>query len=242
MKLTAGILKPRRVYPTDPYAAYVTNLLHFNDVNGSTTFTDEAGPTWTRTNTNSRISTAISKFGGSSLENDGASTEQSRIQSSNSIALGGQDFCLEAFYYIASGYSNSAANRFVVGLQGSSLNFKCQITHRTNANAGGTFNCDYNSNNAYSIPAVNLPAKTTFYHLALFRKGNTLYFTINGVVQGTKDVTGVVVSGSNALCVGANTNGNFYQAHGYIDEVRMTVGHSRYSGAFTPPSAEFPNP
>lgn len=241
MSLSAAVLKPKRL-ANDPYAQYVTNLLHFNDTNGSTTFIDEAGPTWTLTNSNNRISTSISKFGGSSLQSDGASSSNSRIQSSNSISLGGQDFCLEGFFYIASAYNNSFANRFVIGLEGSNLNYKCQIAHRTSADAGGTFQARYNSSATYNINAVTVPSKTTFYHLALFRNGNTLYFTIDGVVQGTQNVTGVVVSGSNALCVGANTDGNMYQAHGFIDEVRMTVGHSRYTGAFSPPTAEFSNP
>lgn len=243
MSLSASILKPRTTLAGDPLASFVTNLLHFNDVNGSTTFTDEAGPTWTRTGTSNRISTAVSKFGGSSLESDGYNAEGARIQSSNSIALAGQDFCLEAFFYIASAYNNSYANRFIVGLKGANLDYKCQILQYTNANPGGIFSSRYASVGSLGIGSVvTLPAKTRFYHLAHFRNGNTLYFTVDGVVQGTKDVTGVVVSGTQPLCVGANTDGSMFQAQGYIDEVRMTVGHSRYTGAFTPPTAAFPNP
>ena len=51
----------------DPYAANVISLLHFDGVNGSTTFTDQVpSRSWGRSGT-STISTAQSKFGGSSL-------------------------------------------------------------------------------------------------------------------------------------------------------------------------------
>ena len=160
--------------------------------------------------------------------------------------LGSQDFCLEVFYSISPSYNNAFPNRFVAGLAGARATRRIEIMHNQNGQPlvtpGGRFIARYSPNESLDIPTTEPISKQVFYHLAMFRAGNTLYFTVDGAVIGTKDVTGVSITNSSALCVGTNTNGDYYQAFGWIDEVRMTVGHSRYTGAFTPPSAEFPNP
>ena len=52
--------------------SYTKALLHMDGSDGSTTFTDESGTTWTA-NGNAQIDTAQSKFGGASGLFDGAS-------------------------------------------------------------------------------------------------------------------------------------------------------------------------
>lgn len=81
-----------------------SSLLHFNDVNGATTITDERGAVWTRFGT-ATISTAQSKFGGSSLYGPGQSgfsTTDSRV-----CVAANQPFTVEFFGY-ATAYPNDA--------------------------------------------------------------------------------------------------------------------------------------
>src|SRR5690606_34123168 len=79
---------------TDPYWSSVSSLLHFNGSNGSTTFTDEKGVGWTASG-DAEISTAQSKFGGSSLSLDGTGDW---LDASNAgFTFGTGDFTIEAW-------------------------------------------------------------------------------------------------------------------------------------------------
>jgi hypothetical protein len=80
----------------------------------------------------------------------------------------------------------------------------------------------------------------TWYHVAVSRKGNTVYVYLNGVCDGSTTfsfnlaqnglILGNVFDYSTVLGIEFN---------GYIDEVRFTKGTALYSGDFTPPTAPF---
>jgi hypothetical protein len=75
-------------------------------------------------------------------------------------------------------------------------------------------------------------------HIALVRDGNTLRQYINGVQDGTADVTGVTANdSSNQLSIGRLgelTSNNYF---GYVSNFRFVNGTAVYTGAFTPPIA-----
>lgn len=79
----------------DPYWANVVSLLHMDGANGSTTFTDQKGKTWTP-NGNVQISTAQSVFGGSSAAFDGVNDSLS-IASHADFGFGTGDWTVECF-------------------------------------------------------------------------------------------------------------------------------------------------
>jgi hypothetical protein len=87
--------------PTDPYFSNVSLLLHGDGTNGSTTIVDSsASPKTLTAFGNAQISTAQSKFGGSSIAFDGTGDYLS-ISSSNDLTLGTSDFTLETWARLA---------------------------------------------------------------------------------------------------------------------------------------------
>lgn len=77
----------------------------------------------------------------------------------------------------------------------------------------------------------------TWAHLAFTRVGNTVTCYLDGASGGT-----VTVSGNMSTVIGSIStgwaNGGYTQGfvYGYIQDLRITVGVSRYNATFTPPS------
>lgn len=69
----------------DPFSSFVTSLLHFDGIDGSTTINDVKGNTWTAY-INAQLDTAKSKFGGSSVLFDTA-TEENQYYGSHILFL-----------------------------------------------------------------------------------------------------------------------------------------------------------
>src|SRR5690606_15226185 len=88
------------------------------------------------------------------------------------------------------------------------------------------------------------PDTGVYYALALCRSGGDLLLFINGVQQGLPIAdadtyfagSARTVTGGEQTGVGAVQN----TFDGWMDEVRLTVGLSRYTGDYSPPTAEFP--
>lgn len=93
------------------------------------------------------------------------------------------------------------------------------------------------------VSAGNGPALNTWTHTAVVRNGTTLKIYINGVERGTANIAaGFNLSGSatNATVGYFSDGGTTRYFNGYIDDLRVTNGVARYTGAFTPPTAALP--
>jgi hypothetical protein len=75
-------------------------------------------------------------------------------------------------------------------------------------------------------------------HLAVSRSGSTIYLFINGASTGTQTVNQIYTT-QERLIVGSLPGQNDF--NGYIDDLRITKGISRYNATFTPPTAPFPD-
>ena len=208
----------------DPSFAYVSALLHFDGPDGSTTFTDVTSKIWTPT-LSAEIVTAQSKFGGSS----GRLTGGSKISTPahDDFAYGTGDFTWEFWLRLATLGGNQYA-----------------LDHSLN---GGTV--VYNSFLRYynSTIGVGGPLYTTgggallintWYHIAVARESNITRFFVDGVLKssGTDNHN----YGSLAPQIGAySTSSN--SLNGWVDDFRITKGVARYTAAFTPPAAAFPD-
>lgn len=90
------------------------------------------------------------------------------------------------------------------------------------------------------------PVTGTYYHIAMCRDGGSLKLFIDGVEQGTPVVDGDTyfagtafpALGAETTTGGAGVAGTYFA--GWQDEWRMTVGLSRYSTSFDPPTDGFP--
>jgi len=224
--------------PTDPNFASVSLLLHGDGTNGSTTIIDSSSSPKTVTAVgNAQISTAQSKFGGSSFAFDG-SGDWLRLQAGVAdYNFGSGDFTIEAWVYrlntntaaIYAGQTDlaNAANSSVVFYVGAAATSDVYV-----------------GSGSYSVTSPN-PSTNTWAHIALCRSGGTLRSFLNGSVVATNTNLGTnsvnIGSTANPPTIGAlNNNGS--PLNGYIDDFRITKGGvARYTAAFTPPTAPFPD-
>ena len=170
-----------------------------------------------------QISTAQSKFGGSSLALDGSGD---RIQSTD-ITLGTDNYTWETFAYFNSltssqciwdaGENVGASQNPVVYITSTNL----QLSY-----AGGTY-----------INAAHGMSVDTWHHIAIVRDGTQLEAFIDGTSIGT--ATYSLGSGATNHVLGGNFAGTF-TVDGYLDESRLTR-KAVYTSNFTPPTQALPN-
>lgn len=215
----------------DPFANDVVALLHFNGADGSTTFTDETGKTWTRSGT-AEIDTGQSKFGGSSLlvGNSGISTA-----SDAGFGFGSGEYTIEGWCYVPSG--TGSAITFFDTRTASNTGISIYVTN----NSGTTRIIALGSNTAFiATSASNVYDLSTWFHLAVCRVGTTVNAYVNGTSVCSVTDSRTYASASTAF-IGIQYNGTA-PMNTHIDEVRVTKGVARYTANFTAPTAEFPNP
>jgi hypothetical protein len=247
--------------PTDPDFANVSLLLHGDGTNGSTTIIDSSSSPKTVTAVgNAQISTAQSKFGGASIAFDG-NGDYLTAPVDTAFEFGNGDFTVEAFVYINSfAGSNKYCNIACLGRGangGTGVNLvTCGWFFRVFATGLDFIRYD---GSTYS-PIERLVAVSTgaWHHVAVSRSGSSLRIFFNGTQVGatatsTLSYDRVAVGGSQDLHIGRLLTGDstqtpvpgtsYYESfiNGYIDDLRITKGVSRYNAAFTPPTAPFPD-
>jgi hypothetical protein len=222
---------------TDPDFANVSLLLHGDGTNGSTAIIDSSSSPKTVTAVgNAQISTAQSKFGGSSFAFDG-SGDWLRLQTGVAdYNFGSGDFTIEAWVYRLN--TNTAA--IYVGQ--SDLGSAAGSNVILYVSAAATSDV-YVGSGSYGVASPN-PSTNTWAHVALCRSGGTLRSFLNGSVVAANTSLGTnsvnIGSAANPPTIGAlNNNGS--PLNGYIDDFRITKGVARYTAAFTPPTAPFPD-
>ena len=224
----------------DVYYPQTSLLMHFNGTNGSTTMTDNSKNNVTVTATNgAAISTAQSKFGGSSVLFDGTNDYLS-IANTESLRLGSVAYTIEAWIYLnslpSSGipWSIFQQNQHIGG--GNFLEF---IVY----NSSGTYYIEGNLYNSsvykYSVSRTVTNLLNVWHHVALIWTGTTAYVSFDGVLSA-----GVSYSGNDAPSTPTTYIGIYYAAtsyyfNGYIDELRITKGIARYTRNFTPSTTQF---
>lgn len=219
----------------DPYFANVKLLLHFDGTDGSTTFTDVRGHTCTA-NANAQIDTAQAKFGGASGLFDGVG-DYVRVAGSPDFYFGAGDFTLECFVRPVS----LTGNRFIASprrVSGADYNWIWLVYEGTiyftayGPSAGTTL---------VSLVGGTLTTGGAFQHVGVTRSGNTWRLLHDGAVVDTETAAGSVYDAAENLLIGADAAYSGREWDGHIDEFRLTVGAARYTGAYTVPTAAFPN-
>jgi hypothetical protein len=176
---------------------------------------------------NAQLSTAISKFGGSSMYFDGTGDYLS-LRSNPLYAFGTGDFTIEGWLYLTTNQNFGAM--FISSTTGTGDALHIQIS---NANKVRVTN-----ETTQLLLATNAISLTTWTHIAVVRSGTTLAIYQNGILNGsTTNSTSFI---QNGAVVGYEmVGGNFYYT-GYIDDLRITKGYARYTSNFTPPTSAFP--
>ena len=229
-KLRLGQLKPADGTTTLGELNFhkVKLLLPFNGSNGATSESDLSNDnrTITFSGSNANISTAQSKFGGSSLYigGDGSKVE---IGADGLDATG--DFTFECWIYDTSvdNYPqlaiNSSNNGFFLYLGNGATSGSNKVVRHWNGGSVTNF-------------STELP-QSQWYHFALVRSGSTVKLYINGTADSTtRTDSGTYLMGqSSTLSIGADGAGNDFR--GYINDLRITNGLARYTSNFTPPTS-----
>ena len=230
----------------DAHFPKVEALLPFDGTNGATSTTDlsERGNTVTFGG-DAEISTAQSKFGGSSLSLDGNGDYVDLPQSTNQFVS--DDFTIEFWFRI-----NSGAGSETVGLFGSyytTPSGKGMLMVSSATYNQVYFQWMYGSGTGTDWAYLNQTQGTrtalsnnTWYHVAVTRSGSTWRLFLNGTQEDS-------VTQSDQLTDSGSTTrlGNYgpsatasHGLNGYIEDFRITRGVARYTSNFTAPTSAHP--
>ena len=205
--------------------------LHFAGANNSTTFTDSSGyKLATSSVVNAKISTAQSKFGGSSGLFANLNS-YIRFTPQTSLQLTG-DFTIEAQLYPLSSVDMTAAS--------SSSDSNTQI-FRINEGASGRLSFYLNGTQVFSATAAGITANA-WQHVCICRFGSSTRMFVNGTQVGS---TNTSWTGSFRIdVIGAFFfGGSYFNAgfNGYIGELRVLKRAERTAN-FTAPTTAYSDP
>ena len=211
--------------PTDPFWTSVTSLTHMEGANGGTTFIDQKPISWTRT-PSSVTSTAQFKFGSASMLVSGGMINSTTALSASGFGTG--DFTIEGWFYATATTTRGLFDARLISSPATIAAGWDQANTRWQIYFDGTI---YNS----SATSITL---NTWQHFALVRNGTSCVFYVGGV--------SIIAFSSGANVTFPQLNyGRYYNNSfpwvGYIDECRVTKGVARYTSAFSPPTAAFPD-
>ncbi|MGE0338119.1 MAG: LamG domain-containing protein [Gammaproteobacteria bacterium] len=218
----------------DPYWSNVVALLHMDGTDGSTTFIDERGHTFTA-NGNAQIDTAQSQFGGASGLFDGTGDYITTPDSAD-WDFGTGDFTVEFFVRfnaLPTSDAHTIVGNYVSGTTGWYVQFRNDApgARLTFGSSGDSPQNDFTWS----------PSLATWYHVAVSRAVGTARAFVDGGQIGADVTNAENISGSTGvLMVGALNLGPIQYLNGWLDELRITKGVARYTSSFTPPSGPFP--
>jgi hypothetical protein len=214
--------------PTTPPTAVSGTQLLCNFTNAG--IVDSAMQTNLETVGNAQISTAQSKFGGSSILFDGTSDGLAGY-SNRALVLGLRDFTWEGWVYLNS-ISGTQAILSQRGAQQSQLFLGVDT-----ASGGQIFAYANGTGSPGRMCSVSMPTGQ-WVHIALVRVGTTVTLYKNGV-GGTTATSSQDFISQNVFVGTDNATGGA-ALNGYIDDLRFTTGVARYTSNFTPPTVAFP--
>ena len=223
---------------SDPNWSSTVLLLHADGSNGSTAFVDSSSSAKTVTaNGNAQISTAQFKFGTGSAVLDGAG-DWLEVPDSTDWAFGSGQFTVEGWFRFSAvsatmafvgqyGSGVAADTSWALWRNGSNIIFRMMDPNTATTDITGTWT----------------PATGTWYHLCVDRDAsNVIRLYVNGAVLASLTSTFSIRDVASVLRIGRLSNTyTGWDLNGYVDEVRITKGVARYGGAFTAPSAAFPD-
>lgn len=186
----------------------------------------------TETVGDARISTAVSKFGSSSMAFDGTGDY---LFSPNSVnyAFGTGDFTAETWVYLNASKDQGIFDTRNSGPSATGIAF---------AISASNFPYVY-VNSATLFTSSTALSLNTWTHVAFVKYNGTITLYING----TKPATGSATSATNltdtACTIGSvidfRDSSATYHLNGYMQDFRITRGVARYTSNFTAPTSEF---
>src|SRR3972149_10957410 len=206
-------------------------MLHNNGPDGSTTFTDDSDSGHVGTaNGQAQIDTAQAKFGCASGLFDGSGDYVSFPDSAD-WDFGTNDMAIDCWVM----FFSVSGNQCIVGRPTSGSSYLYLALE-----GGGIRFRDFDGGNIIdaNFGAISL-STMTWYHFAVTRNGSDFRFFVNGTQHGSTVVNASAFTvRATPLEVGANSAIGYY-FNGWIDELRISNGDSRWTATFTPPTEEY---
>jgi hypothetical protein len=220
---------------TTGYDSYTKLLCHF-DIAKATSTTAETGQTITYVD-DADCTVAQSKFGGKSLALDGTGDYVTLPHSADWDFAAG-DFTIDCW-----GYLTADANASTICGQSDDAFAKMAFSFNvfkagSNVSIYFSYTTDGSTIVSKSVTWSTGVITNAWYHFAVVRSGNNLYFFVDGTQVGaTQDMTGVTIYNSDqVLSVGRLYGSDSYAWDGYLDELRISKGIARWTANFTVPA------
>lgn len=198
-------------------------FLTFDGANGANTTTDKSGKIATFFGA-ATISTAQSKYGGSSLSIPGP-TSYLTIPSHVDFDLGSGDFTISAWVYITS-FNHDLNGFFNIGYYSGGCLARITPTE-----------IEFWLNSAKYAKSHTFTTGA-FHHVEYSRVAGNLYFFVNGTLLGSP----VAASGAIAaatVTIGASSHAGNEWLNGYLDDLVIIKGIGLHTSNFTPPDEAF---
>ena len=178
---------------------------------------------------NAQISTAQSKFGGSSMAFDGNGDYV--VQPTNiNFGYGTGDFTIEFWLYL----NTTSADQTMVSNLTSDTSVNPHIYY------GNGLGIRYYTGGANRIIGSAL-STSTWYHIAVSRASGSTKMFINGTQTGStytdSNNYGTTAPLGIATYWVSGSPGTVSTLNGYLDDLRITKGYARYTANFTPPTS-----
>ena len=213
----------------DVYLPKVKLLLPFDGSNAATTTNDESNSTHSVTFAGgAQISTAESKFGGSSLYLNGDSGTKLTISQSSDFDFGTGDFTIE-FWIKTSLSNNDSQSRRVISF-GDNNATRIQIFLSSDG-------IDFYDTSSVKVDGDIDVADGNWHHVAFTRSGTSLKGFVDGVQSGSTATNSTDYDNAAALTIGAYASTGLGRVVGYLEDLRITKGLARYTSAFTAPTS-----
>jgi len=219
--------------PTAPLTAITNTSILLNFTNAG--IYDATSKNDLETVDGAQISTAQSKWGGSSMAFDG-SGDYLFGKSNDLLSIASGDFTLEFWVYRNSSQPSTYPRILTIG----AANYSALIFWLS---GGSNILVDYSTSGSAwtsnSFGGATLSA-TTWTHLALVRSSGNLLLFKDGTQQSTSVSNSSFLLATPEIRVATlfNPADNYFA--GYIQDLRITKGYARYTANFTPPTAAFP--
>lgn len=222
----------------------VVNFVSGNGANNGTTISDLCGATISRDGTGSFTSTTQSKYGGSSIYCPGSYASGFRIAHSTSQQFGAGAFTLACWVRTSNKekLANSCIHKYGASDGTRSWGFGIAPTSGASNRLWLTYSTNGLSGTQVDLFQAATIANDTWYHIALTRSGNTLYWFLDGSLLGTTAFSATIYSGTSDVCIGrygtfsGSTTYDDMALVGYISGI-MICNYAVWTATFTPPSS-----
>lgn len=224
----------------DPYWSNTSLLLNMNGANNSTSFNDSSNSGVTVTAYgDAKISTAQSKFGGSSAAFDGAGDYLS-VPTGGHINFGSGDYCVECWFRMP---TTTGALQGLFGYQDQGGDYAPILRAYVTSSGVLQFTFRGTGTGATDLAAQSALSANTWHYLAIAKTSGTTRLYLNGVLQSST-AANASINATFPVFIGGvcfDSSGFVWPLTGWINDFRITVGTGRgYTGStISVPTAAF---